>query len=286
MEEPQPTQALATRAPMNAQTLALASRMGQLLYASGYFGDVRTAAQAAVKVQHGLELGLSPIAAMRGIFINSQNGQITYSASVIATLIQNSGRFTYRVQEWTDKVCKIAFFEHGESLGPPSVFSLDDAARAGLTNKPGPWKQYPKAMLFNRALTQGAKVYCNAVFNGVAPYTPEELSDGGADPETGGWDVESTATVVEDGPPPATADQKQAIQAWFRDHHMRGPDADKWLTEHNYPPVSQMSQEIAVYALTSMWDVDHPTPLAPETRASEPEPDPAPEPTEAVVPAA
>ena len=57
-------------------------QVGQTLAASGYFQDAREAAQAAVKVMAGEELGLGPIAAMTGIHI--VKGKVTLSANLIA----------------------------------------------------------------------------------------------------------------------------------------------------------------------------------------------------------
>ena len=58
-------------------------RMSMALFKSGYFSDVKSEAQAIVKVMAGAELGLQPFASMTGIHIIS--GKPTLSANLIAT---------------------------------------------------------------------------------------------------------------------------------------------------------------------------------------------------------
>jgi RecT family protein len=146
--------------------------LGRVLVQSGFFKDTRAEAQAVVKVMAGAELGFGPIASMQGIYI--VEGKVSLSAGLIAAAVQRSGRFSYRVREWTDDECRIEFFEGSESLGFGS-FTAAEAQRAGLAGK-GPWRSYPKAMLWARAMSQGARAHCPAVFNGGI-YTPEELGE-------------------------------------------------------------------------------------------------------------
>ena len=54
------------------------------------------------------------------------------------------------------------------------TFTIDDAKMAGLSGK-GPWKSYPRAMLFNRAISDGRRTFAPDLFGGGKGYTPEEL---------------------------------------------------------------------------------------------------------------
>jgi hypothetical protein len=162
-------------------------QLGSIMVKSGFFKDTRDEAQAIVKILYGSELGFGPIASMLGCYI--VDGRPSLSAQLIASAIQKSGTYRYRVREWTDTRCRIEFFERGESVGE-STFSLDDASRAGLANKQT-WKQYPKAMLWARAMSQGARAYAPDVFNG-AIYTPDELQE----------DWEATTRDAIPAPPP------------------------------------------------------------------------------------
>jgi hypothetical protein len=137
--------------PTDAQSL------GELLAASGYFTDARGAAQAAVKVMAGQELGFGPIASMTGIYI--VKGRVTLSANLMAAAIKRQRpRYDYRVREHTAEFCSIEFLQDGEHLGE-STYSMQDAQAAGLASSET-WKKHPRNMLFARALSNGAKWYC------------------------------------------------------------------------------------------------------------------------------
>jgi hypothetical protein len=49
------------------------------MHASGYFGDVKSQAQAMVKVMAGAEIGLPPFASMSGIHIVNGKRAILYA---------------------------------------------------------------------------------------------------------------------------------------------------------------------------------------------------------------
>lgn len=144
--------------------------LGEVLAASGFFQDSRGAAQAAVKVMAGQEMGFGPVASMTGVYI--VKGRVTISANLMAAAIKRHPAYTYRVREHTDTVCVIDFIEDGEVIGTSS-FSWEDAKKGGLTGS-ATWKNYPRNMLFARALSNGAKWYCPDVFGGPI-YTPDEL---------------------------------------------------------------------------------------------------------------
>lgn len=149
-----------------------AQKLGDLLAASGYFSDARGAAQAAVKVMAGQELGFGPIASMTGIYI--VKGRVTLSANLMAAAIKRQRpRYDYRVTEHTAESCSIEFMQDGEHLGE-STYSMGDATAAGLASSET-WKKHPRNMLFARALSNGAKWFCPDIFGGGPIYTPDEL---------------------------------------------------------------------------------------------------------------
>jgi hypothetical protein len=77
------------------------------------------------------------------------------------------------VKESTEKKCTLEFVRKGEQP-VPYTFTIEDAERANLT-KNDVWRQYPKAMLFSRAMSAGARLVMPDVIAGV--YTPEEIAD-------------------------------------------------------------------------------------------------------------
>lgn len=147
--------------------------LGQTLAKSGYFTDVKDAAQAVVKVLAGRELGIGDIAAMTGIYI--VKGRVTMSANLMASLIKRSGKYNYRVTRMENDGVTIVFYEGRDEIGTSS-FSADDAKAAGLWGSSDPWKKTPRNMLFARAMSNGAKWFCPDIFSGPV-YTPDELDN-------------------------------------------------------------------------------------------------------------
>lgn len=168
-------------------------RMSLALYKSGFFGDVKSEAQAIVKVMAGQELGLPPFASMSGIHIIQ--GKPVLGANVIATLVKNDPRYNYRPVRHDDTACTLAWYENGELVGEAS-FTMEEAKAAGLTNKDN-WKKYPSDMLFARAISRGARRFAPGIFGGAPVYTPDEM---GVDMDEEGY------TVVNATPMPRTVD--------------------------------------------------------------------------------
>lgn len=147
-------------------------KLVEAMFKSGYFSDVKSLAQAYVKVLAGEELGLSPFASMTGLTMIE--GKLGMTSNLMATLLQESRDYDYRIVDSTNERAEIAFYRGDTELGT-SVFTIEDAQRAGLVKQKSAWEKYPKAMLFARALTQGIRLYCPIVTKGSPAYTVEEL---------------------------------------------------------------------------------------------------------------
>ena len=148
----------------------------QLFTRSGRFKQNKTAEQAFVSIMAGQELGVGAYTAMNNLHIIE--GKVTMSAALVGSMIKKSPEYDYRIVQHDAQQCEIAFFEHGHAAGwidvGHSTFTMADAQQANLVKAGGAWNTYPKAMLFARALTQGARWYTPNVFMG-AIYTPDEL---------------------------------------------------------------------------------------------------------------
>lgn len=160
------------------QEFELNQRLGKMFYASGMFPDLKSEAQAMVKVMVGKELNLPPFASITGIHV--VNGKPVIGANLIATMIANHPRYSYRVAKSTKEICEINFFDSKNKLSDEEYFvgscsfTAQEAQEAGLLGKDN-WKKYTADMLFARAISRGAKRYAPGIFGGAAVYTPDEL---------------------------------------------------------------------------------------------------------------
>lgn len=165
-----------------SQELDTAVRIAQNLAASGMFKDARQAEQAFAKILLGRDLGLSPTQAMTSIHV--VEGKPELSANLQAQLVKSyrgpdGERYDYVVREHTDEACEIEFRrrEQGgdwETLGTER-FSIEDAKRAGLAGR-GPWKTYPRNMLWARCVSNGVNFHCPEVARGLRVFHEGEIS--------------------------------------------------------------------------------------------------------------
>jgi len=120
------------------------SRVAQMMSKSGFFEDAKSAAQAGVKILAGMELGIPPVASVRGVYI--LDGNTCLSSGLLAALIKQHPRYDYKVVEATDERAELQFFEEGEEQGTAS-FSMDEAHSIDHGNKKlaekDNWQNYP-----------------------------------------------------------------------------------------------------------------------------------------------
>jgi hypothetical protein len=157
---------------------------------SGYFKDATDKSQAIVKMCAGEELGLTPMASMQGIHIIE--GKPSLSANLLATLVRRHEHYDYKPVQVTDQGAELEFTRDGERIGV-SIFTLDQAKRAGLVKEKSGWMKFPEAMCFARAMSQGVRWYCPDVTAGSPAYVPEEL---GAEVDEAGAPIESSGQPV------------------------------------------------------------------------------------------
>ena len=141
--------------------------ISKAFYESGMFTDIKSVAQAMVKISAGQEIGIPPFASMTGIHIIQ--GKPTIGAGLIASRLKGSGKYDYRVVEASEKVCSIDFYQGNTKIGN-STFTIEDARKALTKNI----DKFPKNMLFARAISNGVKWYCPDIFSGPV-YVPEEM---------------------------------------------------------------------------------------------------------------
>jgi hypothetical protein len=104
-------------------------------------------------IQHGSEVGLSPMQSLQSIAVI--NGRPTIWGDAAIALVQSSPACEY-VREYIegdgDNLAAVCEAKRRGYPAPTTVrFSVADAKKAGLWGKSGPWSQYPNRMLQLRA---------------------------------------------------------------------------------------------------------------------------------------
>lgn len=127
-----------------------------------------------VAIQWGMEIGLQPMQAMQNIAVI--NGRPSIWGDAMIALVRACPAFEYINETQTDKEATCVIKRKGE---PEAVrtFSLEDARRAGLTGKSGPWTQYPKRMMQMRARSWALRDVFPDVLKGMI--CAEEALDSG-----------------------------------------------------------------------------------------------------------
>ena len=92
------------------QEYELMKRQAAAFHASGMFPDIKSHAQALVKVMVGKELGLPPFASVSGIHM--VQGKPVIGANLIATMIANHPIYSYRILKSTKEICEIEFYDY------------------------------------------------------------------------------------------------------------------------------------------------------------------------------
>ncbi|MBR8201662.1 hypothetical protein [Burkholderia vietnamiensis] len=125
-----------------------------------------------VAIQWGMELGLKPMQAMQNIAVI--NGRPSLWGDALLALVLASPVCEY-VQEWEEN--GTAFIKVKRRGKPEDIqsFSDDDAKKAGLIGKQGPWAQYPQRMKKMRARAFALRDNFADVLKGIA--VAEEVMD-------------------------------------------------------------------------------------------------------------
>ena len=115
--------------------------------------DFTDVASVIIAIQYGAELGLTPMAALQGVAVINGKPSV-YGDSALAVcygtgLVEGFDEFFEGTGDKFKAVCVVT--RKGLENPKRSEFSVEDAKRAKLWGKSGPWTQYPKRMLQMRA---------------------------------------------------------------------------------------------------------------------------------------
>lgn len=122
----------------------------------------------------GNEVGLGPMASLQNIAVI--NGRPSIWGDAALALVKSSADFEW-IKEWIDDESQTAYCKVKRRGEDPVVrsFSWEDAKRAGLAGKKGPWQTYPKRMMQMRARSWAIRDVWPHVLKGLS--IAEEASD-------------------------------------------------------------------------------------------------------------
>lgn len=125
-----------------------------------------------VAMQHGAELGLKPLQALQSIAVINGKPGIYGDAALALVKIQPDFEWIKEYEESGTAICIVK--RRGEDAHTQK-FSVEDAKKAGLWGKQGPWTQYSSRMMLFRARGFALRNVFPHVLKGLA--LAEELQD-------------------------------------------------------------------------------------------------------------
>lgn len=144
-------------------------RMATVIAQSGLFG-VKNPVQALALMLVAQSEGLHPATAARDYHV-IQGRPALKTDAMLARFQAAGGRVQWH--DYSDAVVS-ATFSHPSGGSVKIEWTIDRAKTAGLTGK-DVWKQYPRAMLRARVISEGIRTVYPGVLSGM--YAPEEVSD-------------------------------------------------------------------------------------------------------------
>jgi hypothetical protein len=170
----------------------------------------------------GIEVGLSPMAAMRSFDIIQ--GQAAPRAITLRAVVQSYGHEMVLVES-TNSRCRMKGRRRGSEEWQTVTWTMDRAKDLGLIAKDN-WKKQPAAMLVARATSELARLIASDAILGIG-YSSEEVADGGP--------LDAQVAVDTTTPAPPTGTRKMS----------RKP---KSANEHGTPARDEEGQRAAMFA--------------------------------------
>ncbi len=126
-----------------------------------------------VAIMAGLDLGLTPMTSLQSIAVI--NGRPSLWGDTMLGVVRASGLLEAMKEEDDGATAKCTVKRKGDTDPVVRTFSVEDAKRAGLSGKSGPWTQYPHRMRQMRARSWAIRDAFPDVLRGIA--SAEEMQD-------------------------------------------------------------------------------------------------------------
>ena len=200
LAELKPARAAMSTGILNPTTLAEALQMAEVISKSSivpkdYQGNP---GNVLVAIQWGMEIGLPPLQAMQNIAVI--NGRPSLWGDALLALCKASPLCEYITETMDGDTAICAAKRRGDPHPVVREFSVEDAKKAALYGKQGPWQQYPKRMLQMRARGYCLRDAFPDVLKGMA--VAEEESD-----------REVVGTAETTGPAPKIVSRTETLKA-------------------------------------------------------------------------
>lgn len=141
------------------------------------------AEQIMVALQYGAELGITPMQSLQNLTVI--NGKVGMLGDLARALVESSEQCEW-IRDNCNQLAKMSLDDdstacvikarrRGSTSTVVRQFSVEDAKRANLWKREGPWSQYPRRMLYYRALGFLLRDAFPDVLRGIV--VAEELQD-------------------------------------------------------------------------------------------------------------
>ena len=192
---------LTAASPLAPTNFAEAMRFAELAAASDLVPKdfVGKPGNIVLALQLGYEVGLGPVQALQSIAV--VNGRPTLWGDAVLALVRASGKLESidETDDGSTATCTVK--RRGDPSPVVRRFGVEDAKRAGLANKSGPWTQYPARMRQMRARAFALRDAFADVLRGIAVREEvEDYSDA----------VETTATAVPQAAEPVARPRRRS----------------------------------------------------------------------------
>ena len=189
------------------------------------------AANCLVAMAYGDSLGMAPLQAMQSVAV--VNGVPALYGDGMLALVQASPVFE-SIEESIEDGAAVCTVKRRGMKPVQRVFTVDDAKRAGLWGKAGPWQQYPSRMLQMRARSWALRDAFADVLRGIQ--SVEEVRD---IPEV--IDVTPTPPAL---PEPKAATKAEQVLSKVRAKKPRPPEPEPAAAAAGEPEATEPAAEI------------------------------------------
>ena len=171
---------------------------------------IKSPGEALAVIMAGAELGIPPMASLRGIHL--VKGKVGMDYSLMIGLMRRAG---YGVQ-WVTKSatrCEL-LLTHRDGTTHAEVWDVERAKKAGLWGGAGSWSNYPEAMLTARCTSSAARAFAGDVLAGC--YSMDEVREiSGGTASIGGSEVHVAEVIAPEHTydDPKQADEKLRVKA-------------------------------------------------------------------------